>query len=126
MVIAQKKFWNHLKFDTGNISEIKSKFIFKTTQFDKIKAGYIPDDIASRYLAYFENETLFIHSIMGGDCYYELKFNKNLNNIYCDKIYKYNKFRPEDNKEQTINFIKSFLQYSLNLGSVDEFTSHPG
>ncbi len=124
MVIAKKDFWDHLRFDYENKTEFKLNIHFDNIQFDKLKVGYIPDDISSRYLAYFENDTLFIHSIMGGDCYYELKFNTNINNICCDKIIKYNKFRPDDSKEETVSFIKTFLQYSLNLGTLDKFASH--
>ena len=64
MVIAKKDFWEHLKFDNENKADLKIKINLDNNQLDKLIAGYIPDDISSRYLAYFENETLFIHSIM--------------------------------------------------------------
>ncbi len=119
MVIAKKDFWEHLKFDNQNKTDLKTKIHIDNTQLDKLKAGYIPDDISSRYLAYFENATLFIHSVTGGDCYYELKFDISNNDIFCRKITKYTKFRPDDSLEQTISFIKSFLNYNLNLRALN-------
>lgn len=119
MVIAKKDFWEHLKFDNENKADLKIKINLDNNQLDKLKAGYIPDDISSRYLAYFENETLFIHSIMGGDCYYELKFDIKSDSLCCNKVIKYIRFRPDESTEQEASFIKSFLNYSLNIKTLD-------
>jgi hypothetical protein len=119
MVSAKKDFWEHLKFDNENKADLNININLDNSQLDKLKAGFIPDDISSRYLAYFENEILFIHSIMGGDCYYELQFDINLNGLSCSKIRKYIRFRPDESIEEETSFLKSFLKYSLNIKILD-------
>lgn len=122
-VIAKREFWSHLKFDENQTSSINVSFVFNKPQYDKIKSGSIPDDIASGYLAYYENNILYIHSIMGGDCYFELTFYEDNDLAFCNKIKKYTKFMSTDTEQQTINFVKSFVQYSITQRPVIDRTN---
>lgn len=87
--------------------------MFTKSQFDKVTFGYAPDDIASRFFAYYENSILYIHDLMSGDCYYELKFHEDTDFAICLEIKKYTKFWPTHTERETINFVRSFLTYSI-------------
>jgi len=107
--------WNHLFFDEGGFTDFEFEYSLSTEDYSKISCGYAPDDISSRYLAYFEDETLFIHSIMGGACYVEVHVDSNGNNKKICRLRKYDKYNPHHDKLGTIEFVKSFLKYSIGM-----------
>src|SRR5690606_28432978 len=84
-------------------------------EYSTLIKGYIPDDISSRYLAYFENDCLYIHSLMGGACYLEIYFSQKADKVYITLIRKYRQYNPHHSEKETIDFIKSFLRYSLQI-----------
>lgn len=107
--------WNHLFFDEGGFTDFEFEYILSAEDYSKISCGYAPDDISSRYLAYFEDGTLFIHSIMGGACYVEVHVDSNGNCKKICRLRKYDKYNLHQDKLGTIEFVKSFLKYSIGL-----------
>lgn len=114
-IIANKNLWTHLHFDEDNIVDYSSDLSFTNEKYSIVKRGYIPDDISSRYLAYFENDCLYIHSLMGGACYLELYFSQKADKVFIARIRKYRQYNPHHSEKETIDFIKSFFRYSLQI-----------
>ncbi|MFN5982315.1 MAG: hypothetical protein ACK46Y_04015 [Fluviicola sp.] len=112
-IIANKSFWNHLNFDNENVNEFSVNIPLTEMQYSEFLKGSIPDDISSRYLAYFDNDCFYIHSIMVGACYLELFILQDTKGYYINKIKKYNRYNPQHTLKDTISFIEMFLSTPL-------------
>ena len=74
-VIATKYSWITSKMPQNKIKlSINKKY--SKEEYNKIKKGFIPQQMDDRWFIYFENQKLYFHRSWSGYCIYEIKFSK--------------------------------------------------
>lgn len=97
--VVTKSDWKVIDMPKKTISFLINNDLAET-EIEKLKEGYIPQEMEDKWFTYFENNKLYLHRSWTGICIYIVEFlDKELKiTLNVDKVHKKKKYIQESKK----------------------------